>query len=40
MQHMHSSLKVETDHKKKTGQFLMDVCIKDGNFSTLGSEEL
>ena len=40
MQHMHSSLKVETDHKKKTGQFLTDVCIKDTNFSTLGSEEL
>ena len=27
MQHMHSSLKVETDHKKRTGQFLMDVCM-------------
>ena len=41
MQHMHSSLKVETDHKKRTGQFLMiDGCIKDRNFSTLGSEEL
>ena len=39
MQHMHSSLKVETDHKKRTGQFLM-ACIKDRNFSTLGSEEL
>ena len=40
MLHMHSSLKVETDHKKRTGQFLMDVCIKDRNFSTLESKEL
>ena len=40
MQLMHSSLKVETDHKKRTDQFLMDVCIKDRNFSAIESEEL
>ena len=35
MQLIHSSLKVETDHKKRTDQFLID-----RNFSTLESEEL
>ena len=35
MQLMHSSLKVETDHKNRTDQFLIDI-----NFGTLESEEL
>ena len=29
MQHIHSSLKVETDHEKRTGQFLKDVEVKN-----------
>ena len=35
MQHMHSSPKVETGHKKRTDQFLID-----RNVSTLESKEL